>query len=217
LEIKIALVAYKTPGIELALALNQEISKFEKVPNIIFLQNHGLIATSDKYEDIKFLTDLIVDKIEQYLQVDMKKYKFTNSITKLFKQFDQDDNNISYLCNDKDLQLFCKQQKELFLQKPFCPDSLVYCGISGITLDSLEDVDSIRTYLEKYYEFPKIILFSEYIFLHAKSIKKAKEIEDVLKFHILVLSQNFKETNYLEFEELAYLSNWEAEKYRQNV
>ena len=37
-----------------------------------------------------------------------------------------------------------------------------------------------------------------------------------MKFHIMVLEQSVKsDKNFLELEELAYLSNWEAEKYRR--
>ena len=43
-------------------------------------------------------------------------------------------------------------------------------------------------------------------------IKKAKEMEEVFKFHIMVLVQNNKDINYLKVDELAYLSNWEAEQ-----
>ena len=68
------------------------------------------------------------------------------------------------------------------------------------------------------FELPKVVIFESKLFFIALNVKKAKEIEEVMKFHIMVLAQSSKSNkNFLEEEELAYLSNWEAEKYRQKV
>ena len=42
-------------------------------------------------------------------------------------------------------------------------------------------------------------------------------MEEVFKFHIMVLVQSNKNINYLELDELAYLSNWEAEQFRRKI
>ena len=66
------------------------------------------------------------------------------------------------------------------------------------------------------HELPKVIIYNNNFFIRALSIKRAKEIEEVLKFHIMVLLNNKnKNLNFLEPEELDYLLNWEAEKFRQ--
>ena len=57
----IAFVNYKTPGIELALELDNELSKFDAIPNIIFLQNHGLIITSIHKNEIYNKTEYILE------------------------------------------------------------------------------------------------------------------------------------------------------------
>ena len=95
----IALINYKTPGIELALELFNSLESFEKIPNIIFLQNHGLIVTSETKNDIQKITDNVLEKIENYLKLDMSKYKLTNKITFLLNSA-QKNINISYLSDD---------------------------------------------------------------------------------------------------------------------
>ena len=55
------------------------------------------------------------------------------------------------------------------------------------------------------------------LFFIAQNVKKAKEMEEVMKFHISVLNESNKKINLLEKQELMYLSNWEAEKFRQNI
>ena len=212
-----ALVPYKTPGIDLALELNKVISNFKVIPKIIFLQNHGLIITSNNINDIQKITEIVLEKIEKYLKIDMKKYKLTNKISKMINSF-QKKQNISYLSEDKYLNEQLKKNKKLFLQKPFCPDSLVFCGVSTVILKNLTDFGSLRKYIKKYSQLPKVIIFNKHLFFIAINIKKAKDAEEVMKFHIMVLSQSMgKNINFLKLDELSYLSNWEAEKFRQKI
>ncbi|MEA2020023.1 MAG: hypothetical protein U9N59_16465, partial [Campylobacterota bacterium] len=213
----IALVPYKTPGIELALALSEELDKFETIPNIIFLQNHGLIVTSPHKQDIKRITEEVLEKIENYLKIDMNRYKLTNKISYLLNSV-QKNSNISYLSEDCYLNEQIIQNQELFLQTPFCPDSLVFCGVSAVVIENLFDIVSLESYKKKYFELPKVIIFENKLFFIAQNIKKGKEMEEVMKFHIMVLEQSVKnDKNFLELEELAYLNNWEAEKFRQKL
>ena len=213
----IALVAYKTPGIELALELDKTLQSFESIPNIIFLQNHGLIITSDNKDDIKVLKEEVLSKIENYLKVDMNKYKLSNAITTLFRHIEENE-NISYLSEDRYLSKQLIEKKELFFETPFCPDSLVYCGINCVNIENLSETTGLIDYKNKYFELPKVVLCQNNLFFRASNIKKAKEMEEVFKFHIMVLEQNIKmEKNFLELDELSYLNNWEAEKYRQKL
>ena len=48
-------------------------------------------------------------------------------------------------------------------------------------------------------------------------IKKCREKEEVLKFNIKIISNDPDNINYLSKNELEYLGNWEAEKFRQNI
>lgn len=213
----VAIVDYETPGIELALKLHEEINRFDATPNIIFLKNHGLIITANEKQDIADLNENVLNKIENFLKINMSIYKLTNSISKLSNDLDQN-NNISLLSEDIVLNKYLKTNKKIFFLKPFCPDTLVYCGVNIIEIDSLSDSNSLETYKKEYHELPKVIIYDNKIFLLAQTIKKAKEIEEVLKFHIMVLSSTETEmVNFLNLEEMAYLSNWEAEKYRQNL
>ncbi|MCT7433178.1 class II aldolase/adducin family protein [Aliarcobacter cryaerophilus] len=216
-EKSIALVEYKTPGIELALELDKTLQNFKEIPNIIFLQNHGLIITSEEKDEIKTIKEEVLSKIENYLKLNMSVYKLSNYISNLFRNIEENE-NISYLSEDIYINKQVVENQELFYSTPFCPDSLVYCGISCAKIENLSDTSALINYKNKYFELPKVILYQKNIFFRASSIKKAKEMEEVFKFHIMVLEQNIKnEKNFLELNELAYLLNWEAEKYRQKL
>jgi hypothetical protein len=75
----------------------------------------------------------------------------------------------------------------------------------------------VKLYQNKYFSLPKIFIYDNNLFIISKSVKKAKEIEDVLKFHLMILSYNSLDINFLTENELNYLSNWEAEKFRQKL
>ena len=216
-DFEIVFVDYKTPGIELALELHKELNNYNEIPKIIFLQNHGLIVSSEHKQDIKNLTEFVLQIIETYLNIDMKRYKLTTDITYLLNSFEKN-SNISYLSEDSFLNNHLEKNRDLFFNTPFCPDSLVYCGVSCCEIEELFDIENLKKYKDKYFEIPKVLVFENRLFFIASNIKKAKEMEEVMKFHIMVLEQSVKnDKNFLELEELAYLSNWEAEKFRQKV
>lgn len=213
---EIACVGYQTPGIELALALNEETKRYENIPKIFFLQNHGLIVTSDKIEEIESLTEYVLEKIEKYLSIDMRKYKTVSKISNFVNTIDNQ-SNIAYLSEDSMIEKLMQTNKELFNIRPFCPDTLVYCGVNVVDIVSLENPEKIQGYFEKYFEMPKILIYGEHLYIIAKSIKKAKEIEEVLKFHLMTLVHNSANVNFLTLDEMSYLSNWEAEKFRKEL
>lgn len=105
------------------------------------------------------------------------------------------------------------------------PDQLVYCGPEGLRLQSEDPAAakvSIEQFLRTKKHAPKVILMpvdgKERIFLLGKSLRKCKEMEDVLKSHVMLQNNGDPATmQFLPQEEVDYLSNWEAEKYRQNL
>lgn len=214
---KIALVPYATPGIELALKLYEVLQSFDEIPKIIFLQNHGLIITSMNKNELMTLNEMVIEKMETFLEVDFSRYKLSNQISKLLNSV-KNGFSIAYLSEDIHLNDYLINNRELFRQTPFCPDGFVFCGFKALEIIDITDDKPLKNHLSEYFALPKIVLFENRIFIIAANVKKAREIEDVLKFQIMVLEKNINnDINLLEPEELAYLGNWEAEKYRQEL
>ncbi|MBI5417184.1 class II aldolase [Candidatus Poribacteria bacterium] len=212
-------INYKTPGFDLAIELKNEMEKYlnanQTKPKIIFLQNHGLILSSDDSNEIFTMNEEIISKIEQLYKFDLSDYKITNKISALINSIDNG-YRISYLSSDKYLNEILLKNREIFFTKPFCPDKLVYCGASAVEIQSINDIFSIAEYQKKYFELPRIIIYTDKIFIISDSKQKAKEIEEVLKFHIMsLISFDFNNYEKLSDDELSFLGNWEAEKYRQ--
>ncbi len=208
-------IAYYTPGVDLALAIKEQLDK--KV-EVLFLQNHGLIVTAPTHEQVITLTDQVIEKLEHYLEVNHRHYRLAAMIAGLFNQIDQGF-YIVYLSHDQELKQLLQKQRSLFFIPPFCPDTLVYCGYMPVELFDLNDTCLLQDYYDTYQKLPNVIIYQEYLFCSASSIKKAREIEEVVKFHVLSLSmfKSAEVSNALSFQECNYLNNWDAEKYRQKV
>ena len=121
------------------------------------------------------------------------------------------------MCDDGFLNNALKDNKHLFFIDPFCADTFVFAGAGAVEINDLNRIEEVQVYIQKYHVLPTVYIIDNHIYIYAKSVKKAKEISDVLKFHIMILSVNSGNINYLKNEELLYLSNWEAEKFRQNL
>lgn len=201
-------VDYFTPGIKVC----NEIRRLYTKQNIIFLVNHGLIITSDNYEELYELLDDVIEKFEKYQKINCDKYKFTNVISK-FINVTYNLNNVSYLCENSVIIEYLKSKLYLFHENIAFPDALIYCGLKNAFIDEL---DNIKTYYEKFKELPRIIIIDNRIYLNSNSISKCKEIEELMLANLMILDSVF-DKNYLSIEEICFLNNWDAEKYRRLI
>lgn len=203
---------YYTPGLDLAL----EIKKQYCGEPIIFLINHGIIVTTDNDSEIQSLLESVLEKCEQYQDLDFTKYKFVNKISKCFKEI-KDENYITYLAINRDIYYFLENHRNLFSESHTFPDSLIYCGMRILFLENKENIESeINLYQETYFELPKIIIYQENIYIIAKTYQKCKEIEDVLNAKLFILNGT-SEKLYLSDKEIQFLNGWDAEKYRKTL
>ncbi len=207
---KFAAVSYKTPGIELAIELKSTVDEFlishGELPEVIFIQNHGLIVTSDDSSEVIKITDEVTKEIEEYLGIDYNRYRKTNHVSKVFNEA-TGLNYIAYISDDQVINNFYKENRGLFEALPTCPDVLVFCGLRPVGLQ--QGIPAA--------EVSKVLIYKDDIFFLNKNIAKAKEMEEVFKFHLLTLKNIRGEVKHLEEDEISYLLNWEAEKFRQNI
>ena len=77
-------------------------------------------------------------------------------------------------------------------------------------------MNELQCYFEIYNEYPKIIIINNLIYIINISLQKCKDTEDVLKGNLMILDNNMKKT-YLTNDEICYLNNWDAEKYRKTI
>ena len=208
---KVALINYRTPGIELALELKQQIQN--EIPDIVFLQNHGIIVTANDKEQTINIHEDILNKIELEYKIDVLRYKMTNFVSEMVNKI-FDTSLVSVISDDIKIKNIIINHFELLNTLPFCPDKMVYCGILPCFIDS---ITQLIKYKEKYFDYPRIVVYKNELFYLANNVKKAREIEDVFKFHLISLLPNIGNIEYLPKDEIKFLNNWEAEKYRQKI
>lgn len=199
------IIDYVTPGLKVYNEIHNNYAEEE----VIFLINHGLIINTDEYDKIRIILENIIDKCESYYNFNNSKYKLTNKISKyVFDNYKL--NVISYLSQDIVITKYIQNNITLFAEKITFPDALIYCGIKPV----IGNIEDIKTYFNEYNELPKIVIINNNLIILSNSLKKCKEIEDVLKANLIILDTTEKK-QYLSSDEICFLNNWEAEKYRQ--
>jgi FMN phosphatase YigB (HAD superfamily)/rhamnose utilization protein RhaD (predicted bifunctional aldolase and dehydrogenase) len=207
-------IDYFTPGIKVC----DEIRKTYNNENIIFLLNHGLIITTDDYNDIYKYLDYVIATIELYISeenqisVDLRRYKYVSDISRfIYHQFKIQ--MTSYLCENQTINHFLKTNENVLKEPHTVPDELIYCGITIAFIDNLHGICNYNTI---YQELPKIIVINNTIYIISHSMTKCKEIEEVLLSKLLLSYDNENKTS-LSKNEICFLNNWDSEKYRQQL
>ena len=200
------LIEYDTPGINVC---NKIMSVYNN-EEIIFLKNHGIIITTNDYDTLIPTLESLLNIFETNLQINVDKYKYVNQIS---KYVNKNYENVSYLCEDKIINQYLHDKRQLFQEKITFPDALIFCGVKVLFIDYLQDIEN---YFEIYKEYPKVIVINDLVYIINISLQKCKDTEDVLKGNLMILDNNMEKT-YLTNEEICYLNNWDAEKYRKNL
>ncbi|MDP3510958.1 MAG: class II aldolase/adducin family protein [Candidatus Melainabacteria bacterium] len=222
------MVPYRTPGPALAVALLQQLkeknwqsAKPDKASiAIVFLENHGLIVAGASKQVVMQITNEVVDKLASRLTFNLYRYKLVNFASALVNQV-CGTKWLAYLSDDHILLDALRRDPAYLLASCATPDQLVYCGARGMALtefDSPEAVQSVADYLEQFGHPPKVIISGEHVLLLGQSLRKCRETEEVLRSHVMLqLGGELATMNYLNQGEVDYLSDWEAEKYRQTL
>tara|TARA_A100001015_G_scaffold12080_1_gene14269 strand:- start:643 stop:2304 length:1662 start_codon:yes stop_codon:yes gene_type:complete len=200
------LIEYDTPGINVC---NKIMSVYNN-EEIIFLKNHGIIITTNDYDTLIPTLESLLNIFETNLQINVDKYKYVNQIS---KYVNKNYENVSYLCEDKIINQYLHDKRQLFQEKITFPDALIFCGVKVLFIDYLQDIEN---YFEIYKEYPKVIVINDLVYIINISLQKCKDTEDVLKGNLMILDNNMEKT-YLTNEEICYLNNWDAEKYRKTI
>lgn len=212
-------IEYKTPGIDLALVLQEKIDHLQKngdtIPEIIFLQNHGIIIHADDIEKIFFILEAVLLKIEHFLDIDFDTYKIPTKIMNIINSCVMQHDVIAYVSQDQWLRQEIITRRKLLFSFPCFPDAVVYCGACPVEMKTIKDVEPILQYMQKYNVFPRVIIYENEIVFLAQSIRKAIECEAVFKAHLIIMKNLKSSENTLSQQELLYLMNMEAERYRQ--
>ena len=96
------------------------------------------------------------------------------------------------------------------------PDSIVYIGKKVLSVKSEDDFESELSKFGALYGIPGVIILDRQAYILSDNIKKAKDIESVLAWTAeILINNNSEDICSLKEDDINFLLNWDAEKYRK--
>ncbi len=186
-------IPYINPGFSLTLAIKDAIDEYEGktavFPKVIFLENHGLVTTSDDAQECTNLHIEVNEMIKGYLKSD----DFYTSI-------DLEQKNNSFICRNAFVADFISTfGVDEIMRSILYPDQLVYLN-AALGEDKISFTDNAMTINAAPKEASAIVeTFAAFCYV-LMSLKKAG-----LKVHIM------------DEAATGFINNWESEKYRKSI
>lgn len=235
-KIKYLWIGYDSPGYPLGVLLRNGLKKYvtcnSTVPEVIFLQNHGIIISSDDEQDIYLLNDKVIKELKGFWGTNLLKkdvtIQETNYINLLKRAFTSINLTYSYLQVSKSRVirsvLHMGNSRVLFTDGVLYPDQIVYCGECPLYIERDADCKKVQSILKEFIKTigypPKVIIFDgEAAIFSGESLDEIKAIEETLEAHlkVLLLIEKKGKPRFLSREETIYIANWESEKYRKKL
>ncbi len=214
-------------GYGLYMALQNKLEEYRKTsdsdPEIIVLENHGVLVNSDSLSAIRQLTDLMHSKIQHHAtqQPDVSVIEPDKNIAEIMPGIrmllSHDSKKIIKHRNNRLINQFsgCMNCFDK-IAKPFTPDIVAYCGEQYVyvptknkkTEDILKEIQDSINYSD---EIPGIFLLEDYGLFSAGINHKAAQIaldtfEDLMK--ISFYSDDFGGPKPLSDEAIAFIRKW---------
>lgn len=211
-------VPYRKPGAALAEAYYRIWKAADSRPEIIFLEDHGLVVSSERAEQVIDRTEEILHKIAAYLRIPYEAYPNATKLWRAFAGIPALQDKIVYLSENRFLS-WEAMEKSGFSPKEwnhaFCPDCIVYGAKKPLFLPDDFEKELAEDFIAKN-QPPAMVCFQKHFYILAESVKKAQEIENVMSFAAQVQMENRAcEMNYLSEAQQDELLNWDSEKYRR--
>ncbi|NCA99724.1 MAG: hypothetical protein EOM08_09485 [Clostridia bacterium] len=217
-----AFVPYINPGAQLTFAIQaarQAAAKDGVLPNVIFLQNHGVIVTGPTAQFCLDLHDLVNAAIAAYFGVSTADWPDLEIVPASFCV--GDDTNTAYRSNSHWLQNELKTQAwtlEDFTGKALYPDQLVFLAgqVAAAETGSLENFA-----VSGPAALAKATIFRQSgEVLYTCSANEAQTIEEtlaaVLFIHRVVRARGLTVSPMSEAGK-SFIANWESEAYRKSI
>lgn len=195
-------IPYINPGFCLTLkikeGIDQSLNERGKFPEVYFMENHGLIVTSDSYQRAVELHEEINEQIRQYLQLPQQ-------YPEIELEEIEDEVFVSRTAFLNDFFAGTKADLKYFEKNSLYPDQLVYLNTS-LSVDGAcnkLNVDTAKG--ERIYKTN----YSEAITIEETLLGYAYVLTNIEKFGLKLKSMSEKEVDFIK--------NWESEAYRKSL
>jgi NAD(P)-dependent dehydrogenase (short-subunit alcohol dehydrogenase family)/rhamnose utilization protein RhaD (predicted bifunctional aldolase and dehydrogenase) len=221
------------PGYILAKTCYKLLTDYGKkhgaAPKLAFMQNHGVIAAADSVDELDEIMQHVMVALEgkvkkqpDFSAVDppVQAEDFAPALRALYAKANSA--AISVFCNNKQIsELVRNETTAKVMMMPFTPDQIVYCQGKPLYIKAGTDPgEAFSAFLGENGYAPKIfIVESVGVFAIGKNKKEAETAKELFldALMIAVYSGSFGGPLCLTNEFTDFISNWEAESYRQKV
>ncbi|HHY82572.1 MAG TPA: class II aldolase [Clostridiales bacterium] len=201
-NIAVAWIPYINPGFCLTLrikdAVDNCLKETNRFPQLIFMENHGLIATADDARECVELHNMANDKIKAYFGI--------NDTYPELKLLKLDENK--YASRTEYLINYFKNNKvspDFFDRIVLYPDQLVYLN-GSLAVDTMDNKLNINSET------------GEIVYLTNES--EAQTMEETLLAYVYVIDNISRlglPIKSMNEKEIEFIANWESEKYRKSL
>ena len=212
-------VEYTDPGYTLCIKVREEIRNYEHSkgfhPNVIFLENHGLLVGHNSPEDVKAVHSQIMRCLKKFYQQAGISTLLTVSISPSHEKVKAAEELLRKLLGQEQAAFidFCGRFR--FPEGPVSPDHIVYAG--AYPFIGKPTAQAVGEFRHRCGIAPRIVAFDEGVLGVGTTPKGASLALDLARDGALVvqLSEAFGGIRYMSEKATRFIINWEAESYRQ--
>ena len=220
------------PGYILAKLIKTHLTvhekKYNSLPDIILLENHGMFVGAKTIREIKTIHNFVIETLRKHIirEPDLSPIQVSKAeIKKIYRQFKNYpafkdkyitfENNTEISAAIKDSASFEK------VHSSYTPDHIVYAGPEMLFV---EDLDGIGQDIDQYKErngcYPKVIAIKMTGVFALGDEENSSHVTmlfflDAIK--IAVYTESFGGYKFMNKGQIDFIKNWEVEKFRSKV
>ena len=229
------------PGYVLSMTVWEKLreyeSRFERQPNILLMQNHGLLVGGAAPEAVQKVTRQVMDKIRSKIAEapDFSEAPFDRgravqlapALRMMLRE--SDGSSVVVFHTNKEIQRLVASEKAFRpVSSAFTPDHIVYCNpeplFVGYERELQEQYLSLGKAVEQYRKRfgypPRIVAVQQVgVFCCSPNLKQAGSARDLFRDQVKVArySSSFGGPNPLPDWLVEFVDGWEVESYRRRV
>ena len=234
-------VPVSSPGYLLAVGLRESIAEYRKAnvrePDIIFLQNHGLVVSGTDSDEVINKTDGLMRRIGEKvagrpdffpIQDRQDRAVLIAPALRMLLRAGEGTSVVKFITSAEILKRTEDRESFSTLSVPLIPDHLVYCGSAPLFISLRDGIDAqydeiesaLRNYKAEYSVPPRIIAVENLgVFAWGPTKKEAdvslEMFEDVIR--VAYYASFFGGVLPLPDDQIRFLSGWEVERLRRRA
>lgn len=225
-------IPYTTPGYLLAKLAKTELSehknKHKLLPDIIFLENHGLIVGARNLDEVKNIHDFIIKTLKKqiirepdFLTVEVSKEEIEKAYNHIRNHPAFKDMHITFKNNTEISKAIRNSNSFRKVHSSYTPDHIVYAGPEMLFIENLKSiVDDIDRYNERNDCYSKVIAV-KMLGVFAAGVKEIASHITMLSFldalKIAIYAESFGGYKFMDKKQIDFIKNWEVEEFRSEI